>query len=209
MKYLLFLVCLILALSLPCFAQDKTADIPKDDDTVAAAEDEKEIANWENSKLRTAFIIKRKDKAGKEREFVAVRMTLAQYNRAKARADRMKVLRPKGKVKPMVRIMLHPRQVNALKALLGKEYRNSKVIIRLSAERLKKCKGLKNRYVIRPKSTFMDKKYVREGKDGLCIQDIKGEIEESVEDLDIQDKVEEIVPKPEDADGDDDDGGDE
>lgn len=96
-----------------------------------------------NSKLRVVFIKQTENKES----LVFIRMTPGQFRLANSRA------RAKLGV-GMVRIALHPRQVVALKKALGGEHRWNKVVVRISARRLKAMKGLKDRYIIRPLKAF-------------------------------------------------------
>jgi hypothetical protein len=136
-----------------------------------------------------------------------LRLTVVQYHKAKAVARVKKT--------GMIRIVLHPRQVQALRKALGeeaKEARWSKVIIRLSCKRLNKlsdAKGKKvlNRYVIRNKECFLKKDLlnreelvvlggIAEKAEGVAEEITSTEIKEA--DAPEDENQEEMVDEPDD-----------
>ena len=118
------IVLLVLCFSIPCFADRGDRD------------------RNAKEKLRIVFVKKNK----KNQEFICIRMTPIQYRTANARA--------KVKRRGNIRIVLGPRQIAALHKLLKEEHRWSKIVVRVSAKRLRKLSGLKDRFIIRPKSLF-------------------------------------------------------
>ncbi|BBM85971.1 hypothetical protein [Candidatus Uabimicrobium amorphum] len=128
------IVLLVMCFSLPCFA------------------DRDRRNRNPKEKLRVVFIKKNK----KNQEFVCIRMTPIQYRTANARA--------KVKRRGNIRIVLGPRQIAALHKLLKEEHRWSKVVVRVSAKRLRKLGGLKDRFIIRPKSLFEKKRGKNRGE---------------------------------------------